>query len=274
MRCIILTTLNGSCAFWSNARGAGRGLKSPSRSQLSLSPLLCPVKPPSHSREKSVWQSLPSSEPWQTQFSRRKPTTPSKRVCLSLPHRARVSEASLGQSWGGRAGTGPRASSRGVGDICDPHPGLAASSSSLEGIGGWRSLQCRGLFSPPPRGSATSWPPVSPTHQRPAPRAPSGAADPAAGPTRAPDSAQSDCIPVVLAVSHGGSAPPSYLGSRRSPLIPSSWALQGWGNLFWRKRKAESLLCLCFIQMVWMMTHSISSFFLFKPGHRLEVVSD
>ena len=114
-----------------------------------------------------------------------------------------------------------------LGTSVAPCLGLAASSSSLEGTGGWQSLQCRGLFTPPPRGSATAWPPVSPTHQRPAPRAPSGAADPAAGPARAPDSARSDCVPVVLAVSHGGSAPPSNLGSRRSPLIPSSWALAG-----------------------------------------------
>lgn len=80
-------------------------------------------------------------------------------------------------------------------------------------LGGGGPCNVGGLFSPPPRGSATSWPPVSPTHQRPAPRAPSGAADSAAGPARAPDSARSDCIPVVLAVSHGGSVPPPIWGA-------------------------------------------------------------
>ena len=197
MCCIILTTLSGSCAFWSNAHGwgAGGGLEPTSGSQLSLSAQLCPVKPPSHSREKSVWQSLPSSEPWQTQLSRRKPTTPGKWLGLSLPHRARVLDGRLWENLGpggGLADTETGAISGGVGDICDPPPslGLAASSSALEGIGGWQSLQCRGLFMPPRLlpGSATSWPPVSPTHQRLAPRAPSGAADPATGPWRVPDS--------------------------------------------------------------------------------------
>lgn len=216
--CIILTTLSGSCVFRSNAHGwgAGGGLEPTSGSQLSLSAQLCPVKPPSHSREKSVWQSLPSSEPWQTQLSRRKPTTPGKWLFVPSPQGKGVGWQALG---GGLADTATRAISWGVGDICDPPPslGLAASSSALEGIEGWRSLQCRGLFMPPRMlpGSATSWPPVSPTHQRPAPRAPSGAADPATGPWRVPDSDRSDCIAVVLAVSHGGSAPPSYLGSRR-----------------------------------------------------------
>ena len=126
MCCIILTTLSGSCTFWSNAHGwgAGGGLEPTSGSQLSLSAQLCPVKPPSHSREKSVWQSLPSSEPWQTQLSRRKPTTPGKWLCLSLPHRARVLDGrpceNLGP--GGLADTATRAISGGVGDICDPPP--------------------------------------------------------------------------------------------------------------------------------------------------------
>ena len=137
--------------------------------------------------------------------------------CLSLPLRARVLD---GRPWEGDLLTLRSEPSAGVlGIFVTPPPslGLAASSSALEGIEGWRSLQCRGLFMPPRMlpGSATSWPPVSPTHQRPAPRAPSGAADPATGPWRVPDSDRSDCIAVVLAVSHGGSAPPSYLGSRR-----------------------------------------------------------
>lgn len=39
-----------------------------------------------------------------------------------------------------------------LGTSVAPCLGLAASSSSLEGTGGWQSLQCRGLFTPPPEG--------------------------------------------------------------------------------------------------------------------------
>ena len=119
--CIILTTLSGSCAFRSNAHGwgAGGGLEPTSGSQLSLSAQLCPVKPPSHSREKSVWQSLPSSEPWQTQLSRRKPTTPGKWLFVPSPQGKGVGWQALG---GGLADTATRAISWGVGDICDPPP--------------------------------------------------------------------------------------------------------------------------------------------------------
>lgn len=108
MCCIILTTLSGSCAFWSNAHGWGAGgglettsgsLETTSGSLLSLSTQLCPVKPPSHSREKSVWQSLPSSEPWQTHFSRRKPTTPGKWLLVPSPQGKGVGWQALGEPW-------------------------------------------------------------------------------------------------------------------------------------------------------------------------------
>lgn len=160
--CIILTTPSGSRAFWSNAHGwgAGGGLEPTSGSQLSLSAQLCPVKPPSHSP--TPGKSL-SGKVFQVQnlgrrsFPEGSPRPPGN-GCLSLPHRARVLD---GRPWeklgpgGGLADTATRAISGVLGTFVTPTPtppprlGLAASSRALEGLGGWRSLQCRGLFTPP-----------------------------------------------------------------------------------------------------------------------------
>lgn len=192
----------GSCTFWSNTSGQGRGREVPGPLSQPAQPVPSLVSSLLHSQEKSVWQSLPSSEPWQRRSLPEEPTTPGN-GCLSLCHRARVSE---GGPWEPKEDwLAPRlAPSAGVlGTSVAPRLGLAASSSSLEGTGEWQ-IPCNVRVSSRPLGSATAWPPV-PTHQRPVPRAPSGAADPAAGPAGS-RLCPSDCVPVVLAVSHGGSA--------------------------------------------------------------------
>lgn len=78
---IILTILSGSDTFWNKGHG---GVWSRPPAACSASPSVCPVQPPSHSQEKSVWKSPPSSEPWQTQHSEGSPKTPGKWL-MALP---------------------------------------------------------------------------------------------------------------------------------------------------------------------------------------------
>lgn len=137
------------------------------------------------------------------------PPTPRK-VCLAKSSKFRTlagavcqKEAHDSGKWlfvplpqGKGVGGGPWESLRRTGLHLDSHPQRgcwghlwppprsgSAPPAPLEGTGvavpamSWVSSR-------PLEGLATAWPPVSPTHQRPGPQSPSGAADPAAGPAQ------------------------------------------------------------------------------------------
>lgn len=140
-----MTTPSRSYPSWNNSQGGGPEPTSSRR--LSPSPQFCPVQLPSHSREKFVWQSLPSSEPWQTQHSKRETKNPGKWLCSPFSPRATVLVGGLWENLEEELLTLQLKSSSGAfSTFVKPDLGLAASSSSLEDIVGWQSLQCWGLF--------------------------------------------------------------------------------------------------------------------------------
>lgn len=82
-------------------------------------------------------------------------------------------------------------------------------------------------------------------------------------------------LSVVLTVSHGGSAGPSSLSrGTGDPLNSLQLRLCRTEVIGSGVVGRQRLLCLCFIQMVRVVTHPVSPSFPSEPGRRLGVVSD
>ena len=228
------------------------GLGPAASSQLGLTPQFCPVTPPSQIwgnvrlAESSAFGILAdSSFQWEPRDS------PGK--WLFSPRGRGVGRGARGESGGGVTDIAKRITTGGVWDLVKP------------GLAEWNRPSFGGLSMVTPGSPHRRGSPGPPWEPRPLPQAPPR------GPGRPgwpyPRGSGRESRP-------GRPCGPRYLGepeipvnSLQLPLCKAELISSGAGG-------KRSLLCLCFIQMVWMMTHVISSFFLFKPGHRLGVVFD